>query len=455
MVMIALAIVGIMTIVAIVVDLGNARQQRRQADAVADTAALSGASTLSDTPPGNGQLTAIQYAMKSLSLTEPANAAALGFCGTNCSTYTQGGRTVDATSPWNGHANWVHVKVCWPVPAQFAGIVNSSSLTVCGQATAENTGAAGGGGVPQSSCTTNQLSTTDHNPIALGGGGNPEGNANNGNGNGNNGNGNGGGGSTPALTLHAHYSASSPIDTSSVVFLATDTSGNIVQISQGAGGYTLTLSGSPLGVTADFTYAVPAGVTGTATASLFAHDINGNGCGQVAWSSCPVSVHDNFMETDGNGHGIADHGMNPNGFTGQPGDADSDDALTATQLADAALLADADDSVFPGPGQTVGPGSQLGATYYDETDINATKTKLFLNGTAVATNLTSLGGFASPPANNYRYNLTYTLPSTAPNGWNSAFLYFWDADVNQTGGDCSLTQWAFKFAGGGGINLTE
>ena len=71
--------------------------------------------------------------------------------------------------------------------------------------------------------------------------------------------------------------------------------------------------------------------------------------------------------------GIADQGMAGT-------DSDADEGLSAAQLADAALIADADDSVTPGPGVQVGPGSTLGATYHDETDINKLKSQLFLGG---------------------------------------------------------------------------
>jgi hypothetical protein len=292
----------------------------------------------------------------------------------------------------------------------------------------------------------------------------------------------------------------------------------------------------------------------TATASLFVHDQQQNDCGQVAWSSCPVSTHDNFFETDGHHNGIADHGMGTDG--------DSDDTLSTTAKANAALLADADDSVTPSPGQQVTPGATLGATYYDETPINPARIYLFLNGTTqnpavtppppannvdgtgvghvspkvskirnnsgqvtitltdylgdpiqgktvALTNLSSgtvnpssavtaadgtarftlskstatfkvvdqsdgnlviTGGHApvpwpSPPnptdaSGHYVETIGSTLSAATSNGWNSAFLYVYDADTNTQGGDCSLTQFAFRFAGGtpsgpGSIALIE
>jgi hypothetical protein len=137
-------------------------------------------------------------------------------------------------------------------------------------------------------------------------------------------------------------------------------------------------------------------------------------------------------------------------------DSDPDEGFTATQRANSALIADADDTVTPGPAQTVGPGATLSATYHDETIINPVKSVLFLNGVQVGATLTQLPGGANPGPNAFKYDLSYTLPATTPNGWNSAFLYFWDADVTATGGDCALTQWPFSFTGGSSsINLVQ
>jgi Flp pilus assembly protein TadG len=420
----ALCMVILIVMVAIVVDLGNARQQKKHAQAIADTAALSGASSLADPTP-DAPLVAITYAFKSLALTPlPQKDADLASCGASCWQYALSGKTVQAYTSWQGNPNWVHVAVCWNVPTSFAQVMNTNSVNVCGTATAIYTGSGNGpGGPPASSCKNNELTTTVHNPI---------GNSGTGNGNGN-GNGNG----LPGVTLTATYSASAPIDPASIVFIAPDATGTLVKLTSSQ--YTLTITGN----TATISYTVPSGLT-TATASLFATDINGNDCGEVAWSSCPVSTHDNFMETLA--QGIADQGMLGT-------DSDPDDSLSAAQLADAALIADTDDSVTPGPGGQVGPGSTLGATYHDETDINKTKSQLFLGGATVNATFTTLA--LGSGANKYNYTMSYTLPPTTPNGWNSAFLYFWDADVTATGGDCALAQWAFKFTGGGNVSLIQ
>jgi Flp pilus assembly protein TadG len=430
MILTALILVTLLIVVAIVIDLGNARQQKRHAQAIADAAALSGASALTDTPP-NAPLEALRYAFKSLSLTPPAQNSDLTSCGSNCFQYVQSGKTVQATTPWQGKSNWIYVQACWDVQAQFGQVANLRKVNVCGRATGENTGAGNGpGGPPATSCSTNELSTTVHNPIGVAGSGEDGGEDS---------------GGQPAVTVSASYSASAPIDPASIVFIAPDTTGNLTRLT--ASQYTLTTSGN----TATISYTMPTGL-GTLTASLFVTDVNGAGCGQMAWSSCPVSKHDFFTETAN--AAIADQGMVPDG--------DADDTLGATALADAALLADADDGVFPGPGQQVGPGATLGATFRDETDINQSKSQLWLNGTKVAATITAVPrGSAAPPAgapfdpNKYNYTMSYTLPQNTPNGWNSTFLYFWDADVTATGGDCSLAQWAFKFTGGGTVNLVQ
>ena len=92
------------------------------------------------------------------------------------------------------------------------------------------------------------------------------------------------------LLLTATYSASAPIDPASIVFIAPDATGTLVKLTSSQ--YTLTITGN----TATISYIVPSGLT-TATASLFATDVNGAGCGQLAWSSCPVSTHDFFTDT--------------------------------------------------------------------------------------------------------------------------------------------------------------
>jgi Flp pilus assembly protein TadG len=425
----ALFMVVLVIVVAIVVDLGNARQEQRQAQAVADAAALSGAASLSDPSP-DASLVAITYAFKSLALTPPANHAALASCGTNCLQYAGSGKTVQAYTSWQGNSNWVHVEACWNVPTSFARIMNSNNINVCGKATAINTGAGNGpGGPPSSSCTTNEFTTTVHNPIGTPGTG-----EDNQNGNGNGGN---GGGVQPAVVLSAKYSATAPIDPNSIVFIAPNSLGNLVKLTPAQ--YTLTITGN----TATISYTVPSGLS-TATASLFATDINGTDCGELAWSSCPVSLHDNFIESAGGG--IADQGMKGT-------DSDADESMTAAQLADAALIADADDAISPAPGVAVGPGSTLGATYHDETDISKTKSQLFLGGVTVAPTFTTLTPGSG--ANAFIYTMAYTLPISTPNGWNSVLLYFWDADVTATGGDCALAQWAFKFTGGGAVNLIQ
>jgi Putative Flp pilus-assembly TadE/G-like len=416
---------ALIALAALTIDIGNGWQQQRYAQSVADSAALSGAQGLTEpaTSCGSGwySLTAgcadyasFYYALGSLYLggSRPPAGAPLP-CGPNCQAYTTNGKTVAVYTDWQGNPSWVHVRVCWGTPTSFGGLAGVNQLSPCANATARNSGYGLGGIGPVTGCATNDLSTTINNPIG-----------------------------TNSQALVATYNAALPIDPARIVFIAPDSSGNLVKLGQGLGGYTLTYG---TGNNATISYTAPPG--STTTASLFVTDVQGLSCGEVAWSSCPVSNHDDFIETDGNGNGIADHGM---GGT----DNDSDEAYSATQLANSALIADADDSVVPAPGQNVGPGATLGAIYHDETNINPSKSTLFLNGAKVGATLTQLPGGSG--ANTYIYNLSYKLPSSTPSGWNSAFLYFWDADVTQTGGDCALTQWAFNFSGGqGGIALIQ
>jgi len=437
----ALAVV-LIVLAAVAIDLGNGWQQQRYAQSVADAAALSGAQALVDGPTnctgwyassatGCAYYSSFYYAFGSLSLGRPP-AGSPTSCGPTCETYVTNGRTVTVNTNWQAHSNWVNVQVCWPVPTSFARIAGIKVLNPCASATAQNAGfsgggggGGGGGGQPQTGCTSNELTTTVNNPI----------------------------GSIPKW-LNATYNAGgTALDPSSIVLLATDTNGNIFRVGPGNGitGYTVTYSGTQATITYQLNGGGGQGVS-TATAALFVTDAKGNDCGELAWSTCPVSTHDNFMETDGNGNGISDQGMR------QPDTAtntDGDDISSPQQLANSALIADRDDSVTPAPGTLVAPGTTLGATYHDETDINKAKSVLFLNGTQVPVTFTRVTPFGSG-ANRYVWNMDYTLPASTPVGWNSAFLYFWDGDVNQTGGDCALTQWAFKFAKGlGNVTLTQ
>ena len=413
---VALAIVMLLGVTAVAIDVGNGWQQQRYAQSVADSAALSAAQGLNDTA---SQCTGFDaaahcayqqgfyYAFGSLNLPRPTTGQS---CGTGCETYSDlaAKKTVVIYTNWQNKANWVHVRVCWSTPTFFGKVVGVDTLSPCGEATAEASVVAP---THTTGCAPNDLSTTVNNPIAAG-----------------------------STTLVATYNSALPIDPNHIIFIGTSSSGTLVKLNPGAGGYTLAYGS---GNTATISYTVLPG--STSTASLFVTDTQGNSCGELAWSSCPVSTHDNFIETNGSGLGIADHGMIQGGVGT---DSDPDERYTAAQLANSALIADADDTVTPGPGQTVGPGATLSATYHDETIINSLKSVLFLNGVQVGAKLTQLPGGANPGPNAFQYDLSYTLPSTTPDGWNSAFLYFWDADVTATGGDCALTQWPFSFTGG-------
>src|ERR1700680_4313225 len=72
LVWVSVLMVVLLVCAALVVDLGNARQQQTQAQAVADTAALSGASGLTDTTP-DAEMQAFTYAFKSRSLPPPTS----------------------------------------------------------------------------------------------------------------------------------------------------------------------------------------------------------------------------------------------------------------------------------------------------------------------------------------------------------------------------------------------
>jgi hypothetical protein len=168
LVFVAMFLVVLLVITAIVVDLGNARQQKRQAIAAADAGALAGAQTIgSATPTPSGcpdaNCSAAYYTASSASL-RPSNvttfAAARSSCtldpvlsGETCYHYTSGKAAVEVKSPYNyngtADSTMLHVKICWSSPTPFARVIGTSSLNLCATSTARNDGLnQGSGGAP-------------------------------------------------------------------------------------------------------------------------------------------------------------------------------------------------------------------------------------------------------------------------------------------------------------------
>jgi Flp pilus assembly protein TadG len=337
LIIVTIALVLIAVIAALVIDLGNVRQQKQQAQNVADAAALSASLNYSDTSTGSQSVWAQGFnsAFKTLNLTPPtsgwgacpAQITAGGGSGVKCYAATVGGKTVYVATPWNGNANWVHVATCWSAPAYFGKVIGLHDYSLCAKATAQYSGPSGGGGggPPQSGCSSNDLAITGPTPVGLY---SPD--------------------PTTAQSqllvgpaqlakgtvLSARYSDANGValDPSTVVFLAPNANGVTVQV-------TPTISGSGASGSTTISYTLPATLA-SVTASLFVVNAQGTNCGQVVWSSCDFGEEDFFTSTGKIG-----------GTT----------------------------TVTPAPGATVSSSATLGATYNDETQMNPAIATMFLN----------------------------------------------------------------------------
>ncbi len=174
-VIMSIVLLALLVIAAIVVDLGNARQQQRQAVAAADAGALAGAQALpastqvpSACPDANCAAAYYTFASASIKI---ANVAAMAASRTTCTLetvangetcwqYASGRATVDVKSPYVLAATpdntLVHVRICWDSPTAFAGVIGTKTIRVCGSATARNSGVGQGsasGSDPVADCS--------------------------------------------------------------------------------------------------------------------------------------------------------------------------------------------------------------------------------------------------------------------------------------------------------------
>lgn len=185
LVFMAILLVALLVVAAIVVDLGNARQQKRQAMAAADAGALAGAQALTmaaQEPPGcpDANCVAAYYTIASASIkvtdvtTLAASRHACGLepvaTGETCWEYTAGRATVDVKYPFalttTPDDTLVHVRICWNSPTAFGGVVGTKYVRVCGAATARNAGvgqgtASGSGAVADCSGEDNFADAND------------------------------------------------------------------------------------------------------------------------------------------------------------------------------------------------------------------------------------------------------------------------------------------------------
>ena len=136
----ALLIVGVLTIVAIVVDLGHARQRKRQLQNATDAAALAGAAEIGS-PTGCPNKEANSYTYNNLQLGPGFPTTCTGVSPSSV------GRTdISVTSPFSGGppgvepSALVNVRACEDVPTTFAKVINVSKVRVCANATARQLG---------------------------------------------------------------------------------------------------------------------------------------------------------------------------------------------------------------------------------------------------------------------------------------------------------------------------
>jgi hypothetical protein len=101
--------------------------------------------------------------------------------------------------------------------------------------------------------------------------------------------------------------------------------------------------------------------------------------------------------------------------------------------------------VIPTAGTAVGPGSTIGVTYDDETNLNTETIEFTLNGDPVPYTL-------DPPAGGKYVHITYQLPTDLTDGTYVASVYAEDLDQHTPGGDCGYNEWTFSV--GSGTNTT-
>jgi hypothetical protein len=184
---VALILIGLLVITAIVIDLGDAQQQKREAQAAADAGALAGAQVLTQTsvtPSACGagltlsNKSDLQTAARCVSAYDTfqsvgiqTNAADLlaaskaQGCGIHCLKFTSGKATVKVRAPWHtpgsttDDGSLANTSVCWNNATRFGGVVGVSSIDICGLATARNTGVSGSAGT---TTTTTDCSVEDN-----------------------------------------------------------------------------------------------------------------------------------------------------------------------------------------------------------------------------------------------------------------------------------------------------
>jgi len=154
----ALALTALLILAALVIDLGDARQMSRQAQASSDAAALAGAPYLPiSTPSSNAYVASAKaeasaYAASNIlgTTTAPTPTSCAGDEPANSTCYAVGGATITVATPYVPLAPsyaFIYVEVCRPTEAVFSRVIGAKNTDVCRSAVARRAEAAPGTGI--------------------------------------------------------------------------------------------------------------------------------------------------------------------------------------------------------------------------------------------------------------------------------------------------------------------
>lgn len=463
MILWVLLIVALLIIVAIVIDLGNARQEKRQLQNAADAAALAGASDLGTPTAADACPTAYGYAFNNLRLgAAPAACAAI---------HSAGNVSVRVKTPYTGGPTAfspetkLNVAICKDVPTSFARIITISSVRVCGNATARkiitpNAGAGEGGTTtldPDAPCTVDAFTTDGYfdakNPTN---------------------------GFPPKTVADAAHSGGPPGGPSGEDKVMGATYWSTTDIDRTTRPPSFSLRNNTSGSTTTFTYAGddnPVGFYITrmvkvdnalVPADIFAYDVVWRvpkGLPNNANYTVALTVYDSASANyppDGK------CGKSQWQFTkGTPPPSGS------TPCGEDAFLG----TIKPAPGAVVRPGDIVTASYQDEsflynpTDpLDPNRLQFTIDGNPIpqaalgtpvpqgpntivepggsTTEYTLKSPSASPTKEKYSTDIQYKLPSSLSNGPHTIFLKSYDSDNNKPGGDCGVATWTINLTGG-------
>jgi Flp pilus assembly protein TadG len=463
MVIFALLIVALLIIVAIVIDLGNARQQKRQLQNAADAAALAGAGDLGTVNAANACTTAYSYSYNNMQLgTAPSS------CPTSS---TAGNVTISVTTPYTGPpafsaSSLVNVRACKDVGTSFARIIGVTSVHVCGNATARKVGLAPSPNPPgpndaDSPCTVDAFTTNGYfdkdshlqaNPPGM----KPTSDASH------------SGGAPGGVTgetqwMGATYWSTTDIDLTihpPTFTLTNTTTGSVVVTNTYAGGNTGPVFFKQMTSIANQGGAVPPGT--------FAYDI--------AWKVPGANANNAAYTVSMVVYDSASANFAPNGKCGKAqwnfvkGTPPSNGT---TPCGENSFIG----TITPAPGAVVHPNDLLTVSYQDESPIyNPTdptdpnrivfkvdgadipqaplgtpstqgpNTSVLPNTQTVQYTLKSPTGQST--SEKYSTDIQYKVPSSMTSGSHSFHLKAYDSDNNKPGGDCGVADWSLNLSGG-------